>query len=245
MNSELYGLAGAYVLNALDQDERQAFETHLERSPEALAEVQSLREAAVLLAATTAETPPEHMRSNVLSRIDGIRQDRPVVAISDAPSLRAPSQPATREWVKSLSYGAAAVATMIAVALGIAVGNLSSRIDQVQEAEQQIASVVVAEDSRHVSVDLDGGGRMSALVSPAQQAAIVVGDELTQIDDDQMYALWTIVDGTARPVGELVAGQPLTVSAAVGGDLGDLGVTIEPRGTLTTPTEDIRGLLPV
>lgn len=242
MSSDMYGLTGAYVLDALDDADRAEFEKFMACSPEVAAEVDSLREVAAMLATGAVETPPAGLKIAVLDTIDQTRQDRPVVSLDVARRRQDESRPVTREWVTNLSYGAAAVATVIAVGLGVAVANLSSRVDTIQRSGQQIAAVVAADDSQRVSIDVAEGGTLSAVISPNQGSAIVVGEDLAQLSRDQMYALWAIVDGIPRPAGEFIAGQALTIAA---GDLDSIGLTVEPRGPLTTPTGEIQALLSV
>ncbi len=242
MSSDLYALAGAYVLDALDDDERQMFEAFMATSPEARAEVESLREVAALLGTAAVETPPEGLKAAVMDRIDAVRQDRPVVAIDEARSVRRQSGPATREWVTNLSRGAAAVAAVIAVGLGVALAQLSARVDEIQATGTQVAAVVAADDAQRVSHDLASGGHLSALISPQHGTAVVVGDGLAALDEDRMYVLWAIADGVPVPAGELRDGQPSTVAAST---LDSIGLTVEPRGPLTLPTGEIQALLSV
>ena len=63
MSADIHGLSGAYAVDALDSDERAAFEEHLAQCPECQAEVASLREAATQLATTTETQPPASLRS--------------------------------------------------------------------------------------------------------------------------------------------------------------------------------------
>ena len=55
--SDIHALSGAYAVDALDDIERAQFERHLAECPACTAEVGSLREAAALLAETTAVDP--------------------------------------------------------------------------------------------------------------------------------------------------------------------------------------------
>lgn len=238
-----YALAGAYVLDALDADERERFEAFLATSPEARAEVESLREAVSLLGAAAVETPPEGLKKAVLDQIDTVRQLPPVVTdLGAARTARRDPRPATREWVTNLSRGIAAIAAVVAVGLGVAVAQLEGRLDTLEHANGQIASVVAAADAEQIAVQLADGGRVSAVMSPAQGTAIVVGDDLQPLDDERIYALWSIVDGVPLPVGELVDGRAVAVDAE---GMEALGVTIEPRGPLSAPTSDPIGVLAV
>ena len=60
MSADIHGLVGAYAVDAIDEQERSAFELHLAECPECQAEVASLREAAeqLSLMSETAPRPP-------------------------------------------------------------------------------------------------------------------------------------------------------------------------------------------
>lgn len=243
MSEDLYALTGAYLLDALDEDERAAFEAHMAGSPEVRAEVETLREAVTLLGSATAETPPEGLKRSVMAEIETVRQQPPVVtAIDRARSAGDGDRVMPRRWATNLTRGAAAVAVLVAVGLGVALAQMSSRLESLETANQQVAMLVAAADAQQVSAALDDGGRISAVISPRQGAAVVVGEELAPLEEDRMYALWSITDGVPSPIGELVEGHAVTVDVD---SLRTLGVTIEPRGPLTTPTSDPIGVLTV
>ncbi len=65
----LHALTGAYVLDALDADERAAFEAHLPGCPDCRAEVASLAEATTRMALTDALPPPPAMLDAVRAQI--------------------------------------------------------------------------------------------------------------------------------------------------------------------------------
>ncbi len=97
MSKDLHALTGAYVMDALDDDERDAFEAYMATSPATQAEVASLLEVGAMLGGAAAETPPEGLRRAVMAEIDNVRQERPVVtAIDDAPSVRPAAVPSTK-----------------------------------------------------------------------------------------------------------------------------------------------------
>lgn len=243
MTADRYSLAGAYALDALDPEERADYESFLATSPDAREEVETLREAAALLATAAVETPPEGLKLAVMDRIDTVRQAPPVVtSLSAARAARREPRPVTREWITNLSRGAAAIAAVIAVGMGVAVAQLGARLDGLEQANDRVAAVVAATDATTVGVALPDGGRISAVISPEQGSAIVVGDDLVPLAADQMYALWNIVDDVPVPVGELVSNRAIPVDAE---QVGALGVTIEPRGPLSTPTSEPIGVLSV
>ena len=61
--SDIHALSGAYAVDALDDAERAQFEDHLAECPACRSEVDSLQEAAALLAETTVTTPSAELRT--------------------------------------------------------------------------------------------------------------------------------------------------------------------------------------
>ena len=66
-SAEAHELSGAYVLDALGDDERAAFEQHLARDPDLLTLVGELLEAASLLGATEADAPPADLAARTFA----------------------------------------------------------------------------------------------------------------------------------------------------------------------------------
>lgn len=240
-NNDMHALAGAYVMNALDDEEREAFEAYLDASPATRAEVASLREATALLGAAAAETPPEGLKRAVMAEIDTVRQERPLVtpietareAKLNAPRGAAPMAPSARPWVTRAALSVAAVAAVLSIGLGSTVVGLSNRLDQIERANSEFSTVVVAPDTVRREVALPSGGAITAMISDGHGAAVAVAEGLPDLDDAHIYALWGIVDGTPVPIGELHNGVPLTV---VTGRLDALALTVEPAGELHQPT---------
>lgn len=67
MSPELHSLSGAYALDALDADERTAFEEHLRVCAACRDEVASFAEVTPLLAAGDEVAPPPSLRDRVLA----------------------------------------------------------------------------------------------------------------------------------------------------------------------------------
>jgi anti-sigma-K factor RskA len=75
MSADVHSLVGAYAVDAIDEQERAAFELHLAECPECRAEVASLVEAGAQLSLVSQTAPPPAMRAAVLA---GIRTVRPL-----------------------------------------------------------------------------------------------------------------------------------------------------------------------
>lgn len=74
---DLHTLTGAYALDALDPEEREAFEAHLACCPTCTEEVEGFRAATTMLAATVSEPPPAHLKGVVLDAAARTRQEPP------------------------------------------------------------------------------------------------------------------------------------------------------------------------
>ncbi len=99
MTESLHALSGAYVVDALDDDERELFEKHLPGCRDCQAEVASLREAAALMADESALTPPPSLRASVLSGIKTVRPLPPETADA-ATSPESPVTARPRTWCR-------------------------------------------------------------------------------------------------------------------------------------------------
>jgi anti-sigma factor RsiW len=68
--------SGAYVLNALDEQERAEFERHLAGCPLCSADVPAFREVLAEYAARTTSAPPPQLITRALSSAHAVRQER-------------------------------------------------------------------------------------------------------------------------------------------------------------------------
>ncbi|MBH0116278.1 anti-sigma factor [Salinibacterium sp. NG253] len=96
-NDDFAAQSGAYALNALSPEEREAFEKHLASSSETRTETTELSDTAVALGlAVDPVTPPPALKNNLMALIAQTPQlprEADVVAESDADSVDAASAP--------------------------------------------------------------------------------------------------------------------------------------------------------
>ena len=225
MTADLHHLAAAYALDALDADERRAFEKHYESCDICLAEVNEFREVASDLAATTATTPPASLKSSVLAEIGQTRQLSPLPAANVTPLHRVP---------RTMVMAAAAALILLC---GILVVTLPNNGDD------RTTEFAAATDAVVTSLD--------SLTSDDASVQIVWSDELDQVqvvgsslDDpgpNMAYALWFIVGEQVTPAGLFVPDDG-SVSEIL--DVDDLdpngwGITIEPATGSDQPTTPI------
>jgi anti-sigma-K factor RskA len=250
--------AGLYVLDALSDSDREAFEAHLATCSDCRAEVQSLSVVASALGcAVPQHEPSPALRARVLESVVGV----PVTTVPLS-STRARPTSALAPWL------AAAASLVLAIALGAYAATLQSRIGALElrlqdatarataserqiadlrrtagEAQSQIA-VLVAPDLQRI--DLAGQPRAPQASARAfwsrSRGLVFTASNLPSLPAGQTYQLWVL---TAQPT-PLSAGlfkpDPQGRAAVVFETPPDLpqptgmAVTIEPEGGVPLPT---------
>jgi anti-sigma-K factor RskA len=230
---DVHALIAPYVLDAVDDLERTAFERHLAVCEACQFEVAELRSAAVRLGDDVAVGPPPGMRDRVLA---ATRQTRQV-----APGPRPVSLPtdarAARTWKRRafLAVAAAVVAFGAAAATFTVMGN---RLDEERQETAAVAEVLAAPDAQVSTEDIEGGGRASVVFSESEGQAVVVLADLPDIPDEQAYQLWYVGD-EIRSAG--VLGSSVDTTPVLLGDVGGaeaIALSVEPSGGSDQPTTD-------
>jgi anti-sigma-K factor RskA len=232
MSDELNVLAGAYALDALDEDERALFEEHLKTCDDCANEVRSMQNAAAELSHVTAAEPPAALRSAVLA---GISQVRPLPPVTDnVIALR------RAKAGRSLWQGLAAACAVIAL---IAAGwGYQQHRDAHRAATAQIAAVdslLRAADAAAVSGEV-GGGHATLVYSKAEQKLVLVGHGIPAPAPDKTYQLWMISpDGVPTSGGVFKPDASGNVVLSASGNLSGtakMGISVEPNGGSAKPT---------
>jgi anti-sigma factor RsiW len=118
-HDDIHDLTAAYALDALDEQDRAAFEEHLAGCERCREEVVTLQEAAATLAyAVDAPAPPPELRGRILARA---RAERPNVL------------PLRPRWAAPAAV-IAAVAAAVAVGVGIWAATLSHDLSRERSA---------------------------------------------------------------------------------------------------------------
>jgi anti-sigma factor RsiW len=236
--TDIHTLAGAYTLDAVDDLERAAFTRHLTACPACAQEVAELAETVTRLAEETAVPPPPELRARVLRQAARTPQAGPAIRARSAPAVRARRPIRWRPWL------AGAVAASV-IAVGAAATTYAIQDRRVRQAER-IQAVLTAPDAVTLTAPARGGGQVSMVLSPARDAAVVVLSGLTTPDRAHAYQLWLIDDGRPASAGVLAAGQPggARYINQVGG-AEQLGLTLEPAGGSTRPSESTLATMPL
>jgi anti-sigma-K factor RskA len=215
----LHDLTAGYALDALEPEEARRYEAHLARCDRCRDELASLSESASALAyATDAPAPPPDLRARILQQA---RSERPNVV------------PLRPRWIKPVA-AVAAVAVCAAIALGIWVASLSSRLDQ-REAElgreQRVAQLLAQPGSRAISFS------RGTLVVGRNGGGALVLNKLAQPGSDRTYEAWVANRGAPQPAGLFEGGAGVTVLLERPVPRGaTVMVTEEKAGGSATPT---------
>lgn len=239
MTESLHALSGAYVVDALDDHEREIFEEHLPGCLDCQAEVASLREATAELAHDASLTPPASLRASVLAGIGAVRPLPPLVA---EPEEIEESRPATvvplrsRRPRRRLATGAAGLVAAAAVATGVVLQPWQDTppVSTISAADQ----VVTAGDAQKVSLGFTDGSRADVYRSKAKRQAVIVTHGMAAPPTGKAFELWLRdASGTMRPAGMMRnAGDNKVLLRGDAAKATAVGITVEPSGGSSRPT---------
>ncbi|MEU8424305.1 anti-sigma factor [Micromonospora sp. NPDC048835] len=234
MSADVHTLAGAYVLDAVDDVERAAFERHLAECEPCRVEVAELRETVARLADDTAvEATPPGLRERTLAQAARTPQLR--VSAAGASGRRNAGR-----W-RQLTVAAAAAVLVAAGASAVTWTVTNDRISDEQassEQARQIAAVLNAPDARVFERSLQPAGAATIVVSRDRDRGVVLLRDLPSPGAGRIYELWLIRAGDPRKVGQVAEGG--SASTAVIGPVGEavtFGVSNEPVGGSAAPTQ--------
>jgi anti-sigma-K factor RskA len=203
----VHELTAGYALDALDDQERIAYERHLAHCDRCQAELAafSATAAALAFAADPAEPPPA-LRDRIL---ETARAERPNVV---------PLRPTARTWV----YRGLALAACAAL-VGLVVWNISLH-DRLDSARGALTAVEL------------NGAAGSVVVGPSGQGTLIVSG-LKPTEPGKTYEAWVIKDGKATPAGTFSARDTSVVHLKKHVPSGAIvGITVEPAGGSPQPT---------
>jgi anti-sigma-K factor RskA len=237
METGIHELTAGYALDALEPEQRRAYEAHLEgceRCREELAAFSQTTEA--LAVAASGPAPSAALRERILAAAG---QEQQVVVPLESPRRR----------TVPVLAAAAAVAAVVALALGLWAASLSSDLDGTRAAleRERAAAAVLADPAARTVALQEGQGR---LVVDDDGRAVLVADGLGPAPAGKTYEMWVVSHGGAPQRAGLFPGEDdgrdvVRVDGTV--EPGQVVlVTIEDAGGVDAPTtEPILGSMPV
>lgn len=241
MSKDVHTLTGAYVLDALSELERRAFEDHMSGCAACSLEVAELRETTARLGAATAAPPPPMLWNKVLAATAHARQLPP-----NSSSHHPVARPRRR-----VAVFAAAVSLLAAAGLGtgwvVTNNSLNSELAQTQQELDTLQAVLSAPDVVTSNAPVTGGGTATAVVSKSRNGMVMLVRGLRALPEGQIYQAWYVGSGGPTSAGMFngstgsIAANDLTLASRAS----TLGLTVEPAGGSTKPTTDVLALVPI
>jgi len=225
MEAGIHELTAGYALDALDLEERQAFEEHLEECERCREELSAFWKVTSSLAlAATGPEPSGDLRDRILAATRAEPQN--VI-----PLRRRMTLSPTR-----VAGAVAAAAAVAAIALGAWAVSLHGRLgDANGRVAAQQSNLAIISDPHARSVSLaKGQGRL--VVSPDGRAVMVV-DGLAAAPSGKTYEVWVITGTTPKRAGLFQGGNRsiVGVDGTVSKDA-VVAVTLERSGGVDAPT---------
>ena len=224
MDAELHELSAGYALDALEPEERDAFERHLAGCPECQEELAAFWEVAGALAvAADSPAPSPELRDRILAEA---RAERQTVVSLDS-----------RRRMPPVLAVITAVAAAVAIGLGIYAVALRGDLDSTRSAltTQQSAARVLADPGATTVALQSGSGR---LVVDGAGAAVLVLDDLPAAPAGKTYQAWVVKGQTPVSAGTFESTNERAVvpipQAVPDGAV--IAVTVEKAGGASSPT---------
>lgn len=243
--ADIHMLSGAYALDALDTEQAEAFERHLDSCPDCRAEVESFTSAVSHLADDSTEAPPARLRDSVLTSITQVRPLPPLVPsdpsgdiVSDNPTAVATLEARRARRLTTWLAVAAAVLAVATVGAVWRATSLQGEVSQLTATAAELNAVLTAPDARTIAQG-DATTRATLVVSASEGAAVLLTQGLVA-PQGSTYQVWFVsAAGEASSAGFVpsTSGTP-TVLVGDPTQAAAVGVTLEPAGGSPQPTTD-------
>ncbi|MFJ3701534.1 MULTISPECIES: anti-sigma factor domain-containing protein [Streptomyces] len=237
--------SGAYVLHALPDEERRAFEAHMADCESCRREVAELRETLALLGRASAKTPPDALRERILGEVAVTPQDPG--PRSDGPRSTSPrngGRRGRRSPARALRLALAASVAVILVCLGLAgwqhreASDARAAAHRAEQRQATLTKVLTAPDVRLASQGLASGATASVTFSRSEDSATLAVSGLPRLPEGRTYEAWFMDNGTPVPAGLLSRdpGRQVTLLKGTLDNASAVALSVEPSGGSSSPT---------
>lgn len=242
--SEIHAAVGSYVVHALEDADREAFDAHLAHCTTCRIEVTELSETVAELGWLVQRPAPPAVRRSILSHVNEVRPLPPLTdsarSVPDAPlaarergkDVRTTPRPRRR----AASFALAA-ALLAVVGLGGAVVTLDQQRQDQVVANQAQTTLLTASDAKVYTNELGSGADVSFVVSKSLDQAMFLASDLPSLDADHAYQLWSMTAHGAVPSTVFSSSGDVQVWMKPGIRTGNgVALTVEPAGGSTRPS---------
>jgi len=238
IHEEVVDLLGAFALDALERDERDAVERHVAQCASCKDETADHREVAGLLTPGWSKPPPG-LWDKIAASLEEVPPPlnlAPVIAMKPGAARTTEAAAPRRRSVVTGIAAMVAVAAMTAVGfLGFRVADDNRRISQLaigqqgQELQRSANAAIAEPHARKVALKSDDGTRTADAVVLPDGTGYLVRSNLPALTADKTYQLWALVGTSRISVG--VLGTAATIASfKMDGDVWGLAITQEAAG---------------
>ena len=254
--NDIHDLLGAYCTDALDADERAAFEQHLATCAECRDEAADFREVLAALADAHPVHPPRSLEDAVLAGARaGGRSDTthaspstgpsdsttPATANDSSPATVSPLVPA---WRRAAPWMAAAAAGAMLFAGGVSLGRAQAPAESASSDDDMAAVVAVASapDAHVLPVNIMGT-TSRVVMSGEMDKAVFLASELPMPAKEMVYQVWTVAeDGQMISAGSFTPDEDGHIAVVLDGGAAGVDkfmITMEPPGGSAHPSGEM------
>jgi anti-sigma-K factor RskA/putative zinc finger protein len=217
---------GAYLLGALTDAERSAFEEHLATCPECRHELQRLRPAAELLPRSVEQVePPSSLKASLMEVVEREAAEAGTAEPAQRRQRRSLGE-RVRELVRPMRPLVVASVLAVGVLAGFAVAQLGGGNDT-RTLQASVNAQVLPHASGRLNVETDGQAILEVRGMPSPGAG-------------RVYQAWVQRDGMIEPMPTFEVGTDGAGAVAVPEDVSGaqaVMLTREPRGGSSAPSE--------
>jgi anti-sigma-K factor RskA len=252
--NDIHDLLGAYCTDALDSDDRAAFEQHLSSCVDCRAEAADFREVLAALAGAHPVLPPQTLEDAVVDRVrtpqSGLPTEPAEPSLPDAapagPDREPPvviAPPTSPRWRGAASWMAAAAAGALLFAGGVGLGRSQVPAESASgEAMAAVVAVASAPDAHVLPVDIMGT-TSRVVISQEMDKAVFLAADLPMPAKGMCYQVWRVAeDGTMESAGVAVPAADGHLAVVLDGGAQDVTkfmITMEPPGGSDHPSGDM------
>jgi anti-sigma-K factor RskA len=224
---DMHDLVGAYAVDALDDQEREAYETHLAGCDQCLAELARLRESATVLATSASVAPPPELKDRVMAEVR-----------SEAAAPVVPMKSRRSRWS---SWAPLAVAALAAFVLGVvAVVQTVARNDLSGPAGVVAAAEAAANDPGSIVTDFEtDDGVVGQVVLTADGEGFLIPSDLDPLDEARTYQLWVLTPDEQAISAGVLGNDPAPSRFTWSGDVAGFALTREVAGGVESTAGDV------
>lgn len=252
MENHIEELLPFYALDALTEEEREQVEVYLAKHPEARTQVEEMRRVAgAVPAGVSPVQPAPRTKAALMARVAADERAHSSTQVQPSPRVSR-----FESFFRTLSFAAAAIAIIWAVALNIQVLRLQSEVGKLNSAlvaqskslNQIIQKLPQTTPPTTITVALKGtkaqpGAQGQLIADPGSQSAVLVVTGLPPLQPGKTYQVWLIANAPVS-AGLLTVdangqGVLIITSKESIGSFKSLGISVEPQGGSPQPTGDI------